>query len=130
MYSSAKWARFQVYSEHPKSTQFQRTLEELEIFAASKYITAIDLFGDMFETLAKPVVPCPSPLAPNADAIDQAGFAEEIKIWKKDERTLKSALKSFFGIVWGQCSPLMQNRIRKGQDFLPMGAEVISCVHA
>ena len=91
---------FQVSSEQPSRNQFQRTLEELEIFAANKYTKEIDLFATIFDTLTVPVVPRPDPLDPNADAVELAGFQEEIKIWKKDERTLKSTMKSLFGIIW------------------------------
>ena len=108
---------FQVPSEQPPRNQFQRTLEELEIFAASKYSKEIDLFASMFNNLQYPIVPKPAPLPPNADAIDQAGFQEEVELWKKDERTLKSTLRSLYGIVWGQCSPLMQTRVKKGENY-------------
>ena len=85
---------FQLLTEQPRRNQFQRKLEELEIFCAKKYTKEIDLFNSIFDTLKTPEIPKPNALPDDADDVDKAGFAKDIKLWKRDERILKSTMKS------------------------------------
>ena len=103
---------FQLYSEQTSSTEFQDTMDALEIFAATTYKNHVHYLRTIFNDLEAPTVPRPTALDDDADNIDERGLEEDIKAWRKDVRELKNTLVSFFNVVWGQCSAGMQARLR------------------
>ena len=59
------------------------------------------------------------------------GFEEDIKAWRKDVRSLNNTKRSLYNVVWGQCSPGMQARLRGLDGFETMQTEgnVTSLLH-
>ena len=92
---------FQVPTEGAPKSQFIRTIDEFAVFAAKEYKENAGLLGDLFKDLKMPSIPRPTKPDENADEVDQAGFKEEVKIWKTDEQRLKKILAALFKIIWG-----------------------------
>ena len=102
---------FQTHSENPKPNQFQRTIEEFLVYSSKEYKDVADHLTVLFTELKTPMPTKPTALDDKASDIDKEGLKEDIKYWRKEERHLKNTLRSIFNVIWGQCSPLMQNKL-------------------
>ena len=72
---------FQTYAEQSKRGQFQRTLDELQVYCSITYKKEIDILEPLFEdmltpTLQKPVKPAPTE---EEGSVDEDLYKEEIK---------------------------------------------------
>jgi hypothetical protein len=115
---------FQTHAEQRKRGQFQDTLDALRIFASTAYRKDIHFLTRLFTDLQVPFVPKPDePIATTVTIVDgkevktlskfdETVFQEQVKQWIKDSTSLKATLRSMYNIVWGQCSRLMQNKLR------------------
>ena len=43
--------------------------------------------------------------------VDQAIFDKQIKHWVREEQALGAILHSLYYVIWGQCSPSMQEKL-------------------
>ena len=48
---------------------------------------------------------------------DDALFKEEIRLYIKDKKSLESTTASLCSVVWGQCSKLIQNKLKASQKY-------------
>ena len=108
---------FQLYTEQTSATEFQDTMDALEIFAVTTYKNHVNYLHPLFTDLEEPVVPRPVELDEDANNMDMRGLDVDIKEWRKETRELQNTLSLFFNVVWGQCSPGMQARLRGLADF-------------
>ena len=114
---------FQLQTEQSSTTQFQDTMDALQVFVATTYTNHVAHLSSIFNNLEAPAVARPTPLPDDADQIDIRGFEEDIKAWRKDVRSLNNTTRSLYNVVWGQCSPGMQARLRGLDGFEPMQIE-------
>ena len=104
---------FQVHNEQASKTQFLRTMQELKTYVAQCYKFHVSYLSPLFQDeIGTPSVPKPDALPADADDIDKAGFQEDIQLWVKDKRILKKTLVSLFDVIWAQCSPMMQAKLK------------------
>ena len=112
---------FQLFSEHKTRSQFQETIGQLKIYAATSYKDQVKHLQILFDELEEPKATKPKypqvttddngkSLEP--DAGDLAIYTEEVKEFVKTKRTLENTVHSLYCVVWGQCSPLMQHKLR------------------
>jgi hypothetical protein len=71
-------------------------------------------------------VPAPTrPTAPPAigeppttvDPVEQEIFREKIHIYVKTEAAIETVMKSFYGLIWGQCTESLRSRLRGNDVF-------------
>ena len=118
---------FQLQSEHGRKGQFDDTLEALQRYAAKFYPKDSVFLLPIFTKLERPVLSQPEKPEPkiktegdtgaDTDEWDKILFTESVKMYLKNKERTEATLTSLFGVVWGQCSRLMQNRCRSHKDF-------------
>jgi len=80
-------------------------MQELKTYVAQCYKSHVSYLSPLFQDeIGTPSVPKPDALPADADDIDKAGF--------QDKRNLKETLVSLFDVIWGQCSPMMQAKLK------------------
>ena len=45
-------------------------------------------------------------------------YAEHVKQWIRDDKSLKATIRSLYTIVWGQCSNLMKNKLSLAKELI------------
>ena len=65
---------------------------------------------------------------PTPDDADKLGFQEDVKEWRKRVRRLKTTTTSLYSIVWGQCSPMMQQKLQAQAGYDTMKKDSIKYV--
>ena len=121
---------FQTHAEQAKRGQFNATLDSLRVYSSTFFKTEIRYLGPLFRDLKTPSVPKPkNPKPPtlidkdsntiNGDIPeeDMDIYKEELKQYVKEKRSLSSTMQSLFNIIWGQCSQLMQHKLRAVSSF-------------
>ena len=120
---------FQVHAEQKKRGQFQDTLDALKVYASTAYRKDINHLTRLFSELKTPEVPRPEePVKIEQKDSDgniktvitkfsETVFQERVKLWIKDESSLRATTQSLYNIVWGQCSKLMQNKLKAVANF-------------
>ena len=79
---------FQLQLEQKKKGQFQETLNQLQIYLSSNYKKDIKHLKILFTALQQPVIIKP-----------------------------EIALASLYNVVWGQCSRLLQNKLKSSNKY-------------
>ena len=70
----------------------------------------------MFTHLTQPVLTKPEkPVGPNA--VEQTIFIEEFRQYLKNKKSLDATLASLYSVIWGQCSKLMQNKLKARTNY-------------
>ena len=120
---------FQTHAEQKKRGQFQDTMDALKVYSSTTFRKDINHLTKLFTELKKPEVPRP-PDPVTIEQVDDTGkkkqvitqfsqtvFQEQVKMWIKDESSLRATTQSLYNIVWGQCSKLMQNKLKAVKNF-------------
>ena len=120
---------FQTHAEQKKRGQFQDTMDALKVYSSTTFRKDINHLTKLFTELKKPEVPRP-PDPVTTEQTDDTGktkqvitqfsqtvFQEQVKMWIKDESSLRATTQSLYNIVWGQCSKLMQNKLKAVKYF-------------
>jgi hypothetical protein len=121
-----------VFQTHPESRnlrQFHRSLEELELYVSRTFKNPGDLrsifsTSEHEKTIAPPTIADPKgPTIENSDgsttekeedawtAVERMMLQEECKRVIARRNTLKENLHKLWSVIWGQCSPSMQERL-------------------
>ena len=108
---------FQLQAEQKKKGQFQDSLDQLWIYASSMYKKDIVHLKILFTQLGHPTVVKPE-LTSEATASEEAIFKEEIRQYIKDKKSLETTLVSLYNVVWGQCSKLLQNKLKANKNYI------------
>ena len=112
---------FQCYGEATSNTQFTRTCEELERFALTKYKFGTDIqyiIHNMTECEIKPPTdPIIIPPAKEVTATQKRIWAKEIDMFVMRESIYDQNKASMYAIIWGQCSPAMQAKLKTEETF-------------
>ena len=123
---------FQTHSEQRKRGQFQDTMDALKVYSSTIYKKDIRYLNPLFNRLQQPDVPQPEQkftmsevkdkdgvvtTQPTPTPFESAVYNERIKTWIKATDALDSTLRSLYNIVWGQCSKIMQNKLKTSSKF-------------
>ena len=116
---------FQTYGEQSKRGEFQRTLEELQVYCSTTYIQEASLLEPLFSKLENPVLDKPTKPTYNEDNeeesldedLEEDIYKEEIKAYVKAKLSLKATLHSLFSVIWGQCSLLLRSKLESKREF-------------
>ena len=123
---------FQTHVKQKKRGQFQDTLDALKVYASTTYHKDINHLTILFSELKTPEVAQPLELVKikrkDTDGkistvitkFSEIVFQEQVKLWIKETSSLKATTQSLYNIVWGQCSKLMQNKLKAIKDFQTM----------
>ena len=107
---------FQLQLEQKKKGQFQETLDQLQIYASSNYKKDIKHLKILFTELRQPAIVKPE-ARDNMTKGEQLMFAEQARQYIKDSRSLEPSLASLYNVVWGQCSRLLQNKLKSSNKY-------------
>ena len=123
---------FQTHSEQKKRGQFQDTMDALKVYSSTGYKKDIKYLNPLFNKLEMPNVSEPEQNFTTREDTNKEGvvtitqtpthfetavYNERIKTWIKATDALDSTLRSLYNIVWGQCSTLMQNKLKASGKF-------------
>ena len=107
---------FQLQLEQKKKGQFQQTLDQLQIYSSSNYKKDIKHLKVLFTKLWQPVI-VKSEARDNMTKGEQVMFAEQARQYIKDSMSLDTSLVSLYNVVWGQCSWLLQNKLKSSNRY-------------
>ena len=107
---------FQLQVEQKRKGQYQETLDQLQVYAVNMYRKDIKVLKVLFTDLKKPTKLMPLPVK-NPSTVEDILFKEEVKQYTKDKRSLESTLVSLYNVVWGQCSKLLQNKLKANPKY-------------
>ena len=109
----------QLQIEQLRKGQFQETLEQLHIYSSSVYKKDIKYLKILFTELKQPTIVKPEIQdKARATAGEQTVFEEEVRQYVKDKKSLDTTLASLYNVVWGQCSRLLQNKLKSSSKYL------------
>ena len=107
---------FQLRVEQKKRGQFQETLEQLQVYAASAYKTEIKHLKILFTQLETPTVVKPESTV-DGKKQDDTIYREQVRQYFKELRNLDTTLASLYNVVWGQCSKLLHNKLKTNPKY-------------
>ena len=105
---------FQLQVEQKHKGQYQETLDQLQVYASAAHTRDIKALKVLFTKLEQPVITVPIPTK-NPTPVEDILFKEEVRQYSKDKKSLESMLVSLYNVVWGQCSKLLQNKLKASQ---------------
>ena len=113
---------FQLHTEQRKKGQFQDTINQLLTYAATNYAKEIKHLKIIFTDLEEPTIEAPQPPSTRRalSSLEETILAEETKQYIKDKRNLNTAMASLYSVVWGQCSRLMQHKLKALKNYQKM----------
>ena len=104
----------QLQSKRAKKGQFDDTLEALQRYSAKAYPKDSVFLLPLFKELEQPTLTEPTkPVKKEDEEVDEwdcVMYLESVKIYFKNKERSEATITSLYGIVWGQCSKLMQNK--------------------
>jgi hypothetical protein len=108
---------------------YTRTTDEIARHVGEKYTVTGSYIRTAILTLSVPAPP--RPLAPTAVAgvinpVDQEIFKEKIQMYVKTKAGIKTAMKSLYDLIWGQCSESIRSRLRGYDDYTAYSANADS----
>ena len=112
---------FQTYAEQSKRGEFQRTLDELQVYCSTTYVQEAGLLEPLFSRLENPTLD--RPLRPifstdeDLNNIEEEIYKEELKAYVRTKNSLKATLHSLFNVVWGQCSMNLRSKLESKNEF-------------
>lgn len=109
---------FEVHSESVKSSQFQRTVDELSMYMARKYKHGrdISMMLSNMEEFDFTTVKLKAP-ATSGDVVDQRIFEKQIDLHVKRLAQYDQNKRALYMIIWGQCSETMQAKLKTMTDY-------------
>ena len=113
---------FQLHTEQRKTGQFQDTMDQLLTYAATNYTKEIKYLKIIFTDLEEPTIEAPQPPSTRRtlSSLEETILAEETKQYIKDKRNIDTAMASLYAVVWGQCSRLMQHKLKALKNYQKM----------
>ena len=120
---------FQIHSERKNKSQFTETIEALRVYSSTEYKNDIESLTILFAELKTPGVVKPDDpeetITVNDDGtttttiskFEEMTYTERIKQWIRDDKSLKTTIRSLHNIVWGQCSRLIKNQLMMEKNF-------------
>ena len=102
---------FQLQVEQKRKGQYQETLDQLQVYASATYKRDIKALKVLFSDLEQPTIRIPIP-SKDPTPVEDLLFKEEVRQYSKDKKSLESTLVSLYNVVWGQCSKLLQNKLK------------------
>ena len=102
---------FQLQAEQKKKGQFQETLDQLQVYSSSVHKKDIRHLKMLFTELVRPIIAKPE-MQDTPTPSELAIFTEKARQNIKDVKSLDTALASLYNVVWGQCSKLLQNKLK------------------
>ena len=105
---------FQLQVEQKRKGQYQETLDQLQVYASAVHMRDTKALKILFTKLEQPVITAPIPIK-NPTPVEDIIFKEEVRQYSKDKKSLESTLVSLYNVVWGQCSKLLQNKLKANQ---------------
>ena len=122
---------FQLQSEGPKKGQFKDTIDALKVLSSTEFKKDIAYLEPIFKKLEKPFVPRPIKPSPTIvkdqttgtetkippDEVEVDIYRERIRSYIVTEGRLQNTTRALYNIVWGQCSRLLQNKLKAKKDF-------------
>jgi Zinc knuckle len=107
---------FQVFSESNSEKQYAKTIEVLSQYVAKTMKHANDL-APLFKKLDVPTITTPKPLDSSASDVEKEIWKEEIKVHVARKNILAMNLMALHSVIWGQCSPNMQAKVKSMTGF-------------
>ena len=92
-----------------------------EVYVAATYASSAKVLGSLFddEPSLPTLAPPPEPVGEDAEnELRRVMYMERYKRHLTKSEQLTNTLHSLFTIIWGQCSPGIQSRIRSSIQFL------------
>ena len=119
---------FQVHSERKYKSQFMETVEALRVYASTACKSDIESMAVLFTKLEMPSVEEHDDPIEDTKLVDgkvvtavskfeEMKYAENMKQWIRDDKSLKSTIRSLYHIVMGQCFKIMKNKLLMAKDF-------------
>ena len=88
----------------------------MQVYASSAYKNEIKYLKVLFTQLQEPNIIKPEP--PKGGNIqDDTIYREEVRQYIKEKRNLDTTLVSLYNVVWGQCSKLLQNKLKSNPKY-------------
>jgi hypothetical protein len=103
---------FECFDEQKDRKQFNKTREALGEYAKKHLKFAEDLAPLFAETIAAPTAMEPQELTPNATQLQTLIWNEEVKVYVKRSREMRSNLAALYAVAWGQCSEAMKSKLK------------------
>ena len=103
------------------TSSFKQVLLATEVYVAAHYTKSAKAMSSLFEdaptcpSLAPPI----EPVGEDAESeLQRVKYMELFKRYLNERDLLSNHLHSLFTILWGQCSPGIQSKIRSSVDYL------------
>ena len=109
---------FQTFGESHDKRQYTKTLEALERHISRNCKFAEDL-DDLFK-MNNPQLTAPFDISSMdvSDPVKLLKWTEETKTHFQREQAMKDNLRDIHSIIWNQCSPSLQSKIKQKKDFV------------
>ena len=126
---------FQVHSERKNESQFMDSIEALRVYSSVAYKSDIEALTVLFTKLEVPTVVIPADptvarikmedgtIIERTSKFEEMEYAEHVKQWIRDNKSLKATIRSLYNIVWGQFSKIMKNKLSLAKTFINFEAE-------
>ena len=109
-----------------KPSSFKKAIVATEVYVAATYPTSAKVLGSLFddEPTLPTLAPPPEPVGEDAEnelrrvMLRRVMYMERYKRHLTKSEQLTNTLHSLSTIIWGQCSPGIQSRIRSSIQFL------------
>ena len=104
-----------------KPSSFEKAIVATELYVAATYASSTKVLGSLFDDEAslRTLAPPPEPVGEDAEnELCRIMYMEKYKRYLTKSEQLNNTLHSLFTIIWGQCSPGIQSRIRSSIQYL------------
>ena len=104
-----------------RPSSFKKAIVTTEVYVAATYASSAKSLGSLFhdEPSLPTLAPPPEPVGEDADnELRRVMYMEKYKRYLTKSEQLTNTLHSLFTIIWGQCSPGIQSRIRSSFQYL------------
>ena len=108
---------FQVHSETPKSTQFNRTCEELLTYVAIKFTNGNDDIQHLITNMEDPAFTEPPEPPSSASKGKMKMWEHRLKTLADKEDRYEMNKKALYRVIWTQCSTTMQTRLKGSEEY-------------
>lgn len=114
---------FQRFEEQQEQRRYIKTMEALEAYVKTKLDFSEDLAPLFGTPSSNHVLEEPVDIAKDAGELKKMMFAEEVKIWMRRSRQLRSNLATLHTVIWGQCSDDMKSKVKTHEGYKEKTAE-------
>ena len=103
---------FQCHGESNEKNQFARTIEELSNYVGLNFKHHPDDIKKMIQNMVDTTLSPPTDPTTNATQTQTLIWTKEVDLYVKRKETYSSNKCALYSVVWGQCSPTMQARVK------------------